>query len=651
MNYKIFPATTFQDGHKIQKVPIKGIQWQQDATNNPNQIQQWQNHHGPHLKIWGVPTGPDNGILVLDVDVKDVNENGFTTLTQMPQLPVTKIQNTPSGGRHYLFKYPTNGQNYGNRVKFMPGLDIRGAGGWIAYYGTDETEVAEAPQWVLDAASQQEYDHQGTSVKVSPAIAAEIMDSALDNIRNAPPGESNNVLNIEAFRVGQIVKSGSIDIDYAKEALFRAAKERGKPDYEARATIKSGIEGGDKKPLTSPFGDAEPIPQVEIPPPPGPRERWTPDRFTKHDLLSTQNLRKPQLFKDWSTEDIHITTADGGTGKTTLKLYEAICLALGDPFLGFQCMQKGKTLFITGEDTKKKLGAMLGAIIRQMGLFEEAIGNDEKIRTILDSIVVKKDSDLCLISKTREGFLLPNGDAMTKMYEAVDDIKPKMIVFDPISSFWGSESALNDMNKAVSKFMSQLAEHSGACVEMINHMGKASSSSKDMGQFAGRGGSGLPSHSRVSRTMRPIDEEEFKDMTGDELLPNQTAILCNINKFSDGSSLFNKPFLITRNGYLFSRKNLAEGKAREVEKQLTDIERVFAFVKEARQLHRYPTKDIITAYMQNSADKLSKDRVKYALNLLEFSGRMGEFLKPIENPDQSNPGKVYIIIDADGNEV
>ena len=117
--------------------------------------------------------------------------------------------------------------------------------------------------------------------------------------------------------------------------------------------------------------------------------------------MARHNLRKPQLFRNWSTQDFAITTADGGTGKTTLKLYEAVCLALGDRFLGFDCVNPGRTLFITGEDTDKKLAAMLGAILEQLGLFEDAPGNAEKVQTILNSIVIKKDSDLCLVAKDR----------------------------------------------------------------------------------------------------------------------------------------------------------------------------------------------------------------------------------------------------------
>jgi len=331
-------------------------------------------------------------------------------------------------------------------------------------------------------------------------------------------------------------------------------------------------------------------------------------------------------------------------------MYEAICLALGDRFLGFECKQPGKTLFITGEDTKEKLGAMLGAIVRQMGFFQPVPGYNEKVETIMNSVIVKCDTDLCLIVKDRQNFLQPNTDALRKLNEAIEDLKPKMIVFDPISSFWGSESALNDMNKAVSKFMGSLVKSSNACVDMINHMGKASSKDKDMSQFAGRGGSGLPSHSRVSRVLRPIDDDEYMELTGLSLAENQTCMMCNVNKFSDGSPLYNKPFLILRDGYLFQRKNLTDIKIRDEQKRMSDVERVFMYIKEERECDRYPTRNVVTAAFACASEPMSAAKAKYALDLLQFKGHLGEKIKEINNPDVEVRDKALIITDKEGRE-
>jgi len=638
--FKLFPGTFTSDGRKV---PIKeAAGWKDISTTDQATLDNWSNLYGHKIKFWGIPTGKDNGILVLDVDVKD---NGPETIKKY-HVPLTMSQRTKSGGTHYIFKYPIDSNNYGNRTKFDVGLDIRGEGGYIAHYGLDHTPIAEAPDWLLKEALNIKKEVDLSQVaSVAPEIAKQILEEAYDNVLNASPGESNNVLNVESYKLGQLVTSNNINKDEAFNYLFEAAKLRGKPDYEAKATINSGLQGGGAKPLTSPFPNTPPtlhIPEIDTPV----NTRWTPNFFTKYDLTNISKLRKPQVFKDWSTEDIHITTADGGTGKTTLLLFESICLALGEDFLCFKCRDEGRTLFITGEDTREKIGAMIGVILKQMKILDDPI----KVGKVLNAIVVKKESDLCIITKSKfSGFITPNIEAFKTVMEAVEDLRPKKIVFDPISSFWGSESALNDMSKAVAKFMGMLVEKSNACVEVINHMGKASSKDKDMTQFAGRGGTGLPSHARVSRVLRPVFDEEYKKLTGMEL-DDKGAMLCNVNKFSDGSPLYNKPFLIVRDGYIFSRVTLVEQKVKEEQNKMDDNERIFTFIVDERAKKRYPTKSIITANFMLGGSKMSKDRVKTALDVLVYAGHMGEKLKLIENPDPEVKDRVYVITDKDGRE-
>ncbi len=637
MAFKVFPCGA-------NKIPlIRG--WQEAATTDPAQLELWRQLFKDKLAFFGVPTGPTNGILALDVDTKG---NGFETLKSLP-LPDTMSQRTPSGGAHYLFRYPNDGRHYGNRVKFKPGLDSRGAGGYICWYGGDSKPLADPPLWMLEDAVKPAPQVQGTPIAVDPSIAEKVIKASIDAIREAPDGERNNTLNVEAFKVGQLVASGSVSREYAEIELLKAAVKPGESDYHPRATIRSALNGGALKPLVSPFGTGMPQPMITIPAPPV-VTRWTPAQFTREDLLNTKHLRRPQLFENWSTEDIHITTADGGTGKSTLKLYESVCLALGQPFLGFPCLQPGRTLYITGEDSDKKLGAMIGQILRQMGLLNDFPGFAEKVNHVLQSIVVKKDSDLTLIVKDQKHFIHPCGDAFRKVMQAVEDIKPKMIVFDPISCFWGSENALNDMNRAVTKFMSRLAEESGACVEMINHMGKSSSANKDMTQFAGRGGSGLPSNSRVSRVLRPVFEDEYTELTGESLADKQSAMMCVVNKFTDGSPLYNKPFLILRDGFIFTRKNLSDIKQREAEKSLSDVERVFGFIKEQRSAGKYPSQNVAVGHFMTCGDPLSEARTKRALTMLQYEGWMGEKLQLRENPDVTIKEKVFVITDLEGKE-
>lgn len=647
---KVIPITL---NHEGQKVPLI-MGWQSKSSNDPDQIKQWQEFFRDRLKFFGAPCGPTNGIVVLDVDVKN-GKNGFDTIKSLGlEIPETWYQATPSGGMHFFFQHDP-ARETGNKVNFIKDCDLRSTGGWCGIYGLNtDKPLARMPDWVYEYAQKKQKEMSPSSliVTVSPEIGMEIFNAALDAVRNAPPGESNNTLNVQSYLVGQLIASGGVSREYAQQELYKAAIDRGKGDYEAKATITSGIEGGLKNPKTVELPKQGPqilikIPAL-IPEPPMLPDRWTPRHMTRSDLLNRSKLKKPQLFENWSTEDIHITSADGGTGKTTLKLYEAICLALGEPFLGFRCYSPGRTLFVTGEDTAVKLSAMVGAILNQMGLLDGSPENEAKIQVVLSSIVIKKDADLCLISKDKFNFLTVNREALNKVLQAVEDLQPRMIVWDPIASFWGSESSVNDMNKAVAKFMGELQEKSNACVEMINHIGKQSSNSKDLSQFAGRGGTGLPSHSRVVRVLQSMNAEEYRDKTGLELEEGKSAMLCNIGKFTDGSPLYNKPFIIVRDGFLFARQAVLAEKEREAQDFNSDAERVLITIKNTIRSGRHATASGIVAALRQSDDSMSSTRVRDGIELLRMNGLYGELVRDVDHPDASVGGKILTVVGLDG---
>lgn len=645
--FKLFPANAT-------KKPLeKG--WQQQATDNRIVMDSWPTLYGDNFKLFGIPTGKQNNIMVLDVDV-DVTkgENGWNTINAMGlEIPKTLTQKTPRGGQHFIYRYNPE-KDPGNKVKFLHGLDIRSEGGYICYYGFEDINVpiVDAPEWIYEHTKpkyQANPELPQNAISLAPEIAQGIFAGALNAVRTAPAGESNHTLNIESFKVGQLVGCQAVTRPYAEAELFKAAKDRGKPDYEARATIRSGLDGGSKSPLVCPFNEPQVI--LDLPPPPAPPARWTPPKTTKEELFNRSKLRKPQLFKDWSTEDIALLFADGGVGKTTLSLNEAVCLALGDRFLGFNCEQPGgRTLFITGEDTTEKLKAMLGKILEQMGLLDGTPENDAKVEIVMNSIYFKKDLDLCLITKDRgSGFYVPYELAANKISQAIEDIRPKMVIFDPISSFWGSEQALNEMARAVTKMFSQMVEKYECCIEMINHVGKISSNAKDMTQFAGRGGTGLPSHSRVVKGLIYINAQEYLNLTQQVLPEGCSAMKCMISKFSDGSPMLNKEFIILRRGYLFERVDCNISSTAE-DKGITDIELVFNVIRDERNAGHWASRAIIQGLLKLKGSNLSKAKVDSAVIMLIHSGYNGYKFEEVDGP-LTNMGKVIIIKDNDGNEL
>jgi len=110
----------------------------------------------------GIPCGPANGVLVVDVDDEDLFEE--TVKKKGWKLTETRMHLTGRELPHYFYQYPINGNRYGNRSFKEYGFDIRGLGGQVVAPGSihpdtgrpyeviSDVPIAPAPQWVLELA-------------------------------------------------------------------------------------------------------------------------------------------------------------------------------------------------------------------------------------------------------------------------------------------------------------------------------------------------------------------------------------------------------------------------------------------------------------------------------------------------------------------
>lgn len=148
-----------------------------DASTDARTIEDWWRADG-NANI-GVVTGPRSGLLVLDVDAGGDNDDGRETLRDLEQthgdLPRTASVETPSGGQHYFFRYPTAIEVRNSAGLLGVGLDIRGEGGYVlappsqgrngSRYEPDErAPLADPPAWLLKLLTRPE-----NSVQAAPA--------------------------------------------------------------------------------------------------------------------------------------------------------------------------------------------------------------------------------------------------------------------------------------------------------------------------------------------------------------------------------------------------------------------------------------------------------------------------------------------------
>ena len=155
------------------KVPLLK-DWPELATANLDGIDQLFAPY-PGASV-GIATGAASGIVVADID--DLEAFGAFCHEHKLEMPPTPTATTPSGGVHYYFAHP--GGTVPNRVKFVPGADIRGDGGqviapgqpgrsWAPSLSPGDVEPAPLPAVLLEAI-------QTRQTSTAPPVGDEIPD-------------------------------------------------------------------------------------------------------------------------------------------------------------------------------------------------------------------------------------------------------------------------------------------------------------------------------------------------------------------------------------------------------------------------------------------------------------------------------------------
>jgi hypothetical protein len=220
-----------------------------DATRDAALIDIWWRQW--RTALIGLPTGRPSGVVVLDVDVKRSEANGFDSLADLgfAVLPDTPMAHTPSGGLHLYFVPPVLEirNTAGHRGRGIgPGLDWRGEAGYVivpspssGYHWDPRWNLGTLPLAPVPAALLPRTLSRPTTTArpvrptagLSPYAEA-ALDRACHRIIAAPGGEQETTLNSEAFAIGTLAGAGAIPSDFARRALIWAARQI--PDYDHR---------------------------------------------------------------------------------------------------------------------------------------------------------------------------------------------------------------------------------------------------------------------------------------------------------------------------------------------------------------------------------------------------------------------------------
>jgi len=238
------------------KVPLVG-HGVHDASTDPEQINHWWSRW-PRANV-GIRTG-------VIVDVVDIDSTeGFDQLAAREGKRTLEwwgpIAKTAKGCHCYLL---SGDKPRRNRVRILPGVDYRGAGGyviappsrhpsghryrWLHNEDPDSSPPLPAPPWLIDVLQpppppRRQWTPPATRLRgVQYALAALRAEAGI--VAKAPEGTRNDTLNRAAFRMRRFTEEGILEEAWVTDALAEAAQTAGLGLGEALGTIASGLGGG-----------------------------------------------------------------------------------------------------------------------------------------------------------------------------------------------------------------------------------------------------------------------------------------------------------------------------------------------------------------------------------------------------------------------
>jgi hypothetical protein len=223
-----------------------------DATSNPIALRNLLRRYPSPLV--GVPTGPASGIDVFDIDAPRHPEAAEWWERHRQSLPLTRVQQTRSGGLHVVFRHEVGLRCWTARP--VIGIDGRGDGGYVIWWPVADQPVhcdhapAAWPQWLLDELSRPRAAAPSaprtppldlSRYRTGSRYADAALRNAVERIAQAPIGSRNSTLNAKAYSLGRLIAEGLLGPQHVADTLASAAIAAGLPPRETEATLRSAL--------------------------------------------------------------------------------------------------------------------------------------------------------------------------------------------------------------------------------------------------------------------------------------------------------------------------------------------------------------------------------------------------------------------------
>ena len=222
--------------------------------------------------------------------------------------------------------------------------------------------------------------------------------------------------------------------------------------------------------------------------------------------------RKWLLHRHYQRRVVSADIADGGVGKSSLNLVEAIIMATGRPLLGEAPEEDGLRVWVhNGEDDMDEMNRRVAAICQHYEVPQE----DLKGRLFLTT-----GSEIPL--KVAKGYneLQIDDRLIRDIVDNIMDNKVDVAMYDPLISLHGTKEGDNDkMDQVVRIFVDRIARPTNSSGNISHHTRKppAGSSGSDRDGDDGRGASAVRDAVRGMRVLNPMSAADAAKIGINEL--------------------------------------------------------------------------------------------------------------------------------------
>lgn len=397
-------------------------------------------------------------------------------------------------------------------------------------------------------------------------------------------------------------------------------------------------------PVEAPTGDdqnqdvetdapAQPSPESAPAPakPDAPRFKLPEFSGCGEDELNNAKLHPKCIVENMYYSDVGALFAPGGVGKTTLKIYESICIALGRNLWGCPVINPGKTIIMTAEDSKDLILARMREMMNSMRLTPIERGIVMSHIMVID---VSGDIQRLAESDTANNLVITSlADSIVERYQN-DHIA--QFIFDPAIRFGPGERYINDGEDMIIIACRRIVRGLDCMVQIIHHTGKANARNGSLDQYSGRGGSAFSDGCRMV-TVLSNNGEMKNPPEGFELLPGDSGFVMARPKLS-----YCKPqpnIWIRRHGWEFDYFTEEVKSGDEILSR--NMDRIANFLRDELHHGRKYSKKSLESTSLNEL-KMSRQELRATLSALEVCGRVVE--KDLPEDERQGSRKHFLFV-------